>query len=121
MKKSFYFICTFIIIFFLIVLPEAKSQYKDGVIPDTSTVSIDMMSAKNLLFANVSLHENPNTKNIGLLGTRASSSVLLLGKIIINNKINVPHSFKSFYPETVSDFTSGFHFYRHYGEFPILK
>lgn len=120
MKKSFYFTCTFTIVFFLLVLPEAKSQYADGVIPDSTKISTDLVPSKSLLFANLSMPEN-SVRNIGFLETRTSRSVFLLGKIFINNRTDAPHSFKSFYPETVTDFTSGFHFYRQYNEFPILN
>lgn len=121
MKKTSCFTVILTVIFFLAFSPEAKSQYRDGVVPDTSKFLTDQASTKSLLFSNLSLTGNSVSKNYDFFETRAASSVLLLGKIILNNNIDAPHSFKSFYPETVPDFTSGFHFYRQYNEFPILN
>lgn len=120
MKTTTCLTVIFTVILLLAFIPEAKSQYADGVIPDTTKISTDLVPSKSLLFANLSIPES-SVRNFGFLETRTSRSVLLLGKIFINNRTDAPHSFKSFYPETVTDFTSGFHFYRQHKEFPILN
>ncbi len=122
MKKSICFLFTFTIIFFLAFLPEAKSQYKSEVLPDNSKISPDLILSKSLLFPNLSLLPvNPAPDNFGFLETKTTRSLLLIGKIFLNYKAEVPPSFKSFYPESVSDYSSGFHFYKNYGEYPILN
>ncbi|HMB98613.1 MAG TPA: hypothetical protein VKM36_09035 [Balneolaceae bacterium] len=121
MKTTSCFTVIFTVILLLAFIPEAKSQYKDGVVPDTSKFLTDQVSAESLLFSNLALPGNSVSKNYDFFETRATRSIFLLGKIILNNKIDAPHSFKSFYPETVTDFTSGFHFYRQHKEFPILN
>jgi len=121
MKKSLCFLFTLTFIFFLVFLPEAKSQYKNEVLPDTSKILTDMAFSKSLLFSNLSLPVKTAPESFGFLETKTTRSLLLIGKIFLNNKSDAPHSFKSFYPESVSDYSSGFYFYKNYGEFPILN
>ena len=121
MKKSICFIFTFTVIFFLAFLSEAKSQYKDGVVPDTSKVLAKMALSESLLFSNLSLQVDTAPESFEFLQTKTTRSLLLLGKIVLNNKTDAPHSFNNFYPETVSDYNSGLHLYNYYGEFPINK